>query len=337
MSHYRWIPWTQPVISSNTQYGETSASSVNTSSSGSPGFAWKASDGLHEGNSCSWESARDAFPAWWRWAFPVTLRISHLKLYNKYSSFTHLTKNVTVYADKDMSRRIGQGVFSCEPFATLDIDFEVPVVTSFLWVVCEDGYMPNNTYVGLGEVEITAEEGVRLYDVRFLDWDGTLLKSETVEYGRAVEPPSDPVRQGYHFDGWSANTDYVTSDMTVTAQYTKIADEYLLTTLKSLLEEMNLPVETGAFTDTPLDRYAVLTPLSDSFELYADNRPEHEVQEVRISLFDKGNYLRTRSRIVSALLASGIVITDRRYIGREDDTGYHHSAIDVAQVYNTEE
>ena len=30
-------------------------------------------------------------------------------------------------------------------------------------------------------------------------------------------------------------------------------------------------------------------------------------------------------------------ITDRRYIGHEDDTGYHHYAIDVAKYYILEE
>ena len=30
-------------------------------------------------------------------------------------------------------------------------------------------------------------------------------------------------------------------------------------------------------------------------------------------------------------------ITDRRYIGHEDDTGFHHYAIDVAKLYGLEE
>jgi len=337
MSGYRWIPWTQPIISSNTEYGLVAASSVN--SSGTPAFAWKASDGIHEGPSCSWESSRDAFPAWWKWSFPATLRISHLKLYNKFSSYSHLTKSVSVYADADMGRLIAQGQFEQAAFATLDLDLDEPVVTDTLWVVCEDGYMPSNTYVGLGEVEITAEEGIRQCTVQFLDWDGTVLKSETVDSGGSVMPPADPSREGYEFDGWSESTAHVTEDMTVRALFTPISvgDRYLLTTLKGIIGSMGIPVETGVFSDTPPDCYVVLTPLVDSFELYADNRPEHEVQEVRISLFDKGNYLRTRGRIVSALLASEITITDRRYITHEDDTGYHHSAIDVAQVYNTEE
>ena len=31
------------------------------------------------------------------------------------------------------------------------------------------------------------------------------------------------------------------------------------------------------------------------------------------------------------------MITDRRYIGHEDDTGYHHYAMDVAKLYGLEE
>ena len=40
--------------------------------------------------------------------------------------------------------------------------------------------------------------------------------------------------------------------------------------------------------------------------------------------------------IEKALLEAGITITDRRYIGHEDDTGYHHFAIDTAKHYELE-
>ena len=43
-----------------------------------------------------------------------------------------------------------------------------------------------------------------------------------------------------------------------------------------------------------------------------------------------------RDQIVGALLAADIDITDRRYIGHEDDTGYFHYAIDVAKSYELE-
>lgn len=107
----------------------------------------------------------------------------------------------------------------------------------------------------------------------------------------------------------------------------------LLSEVKQVVEQCDIPVETGVFSDVPPDTYAVLTPLSDSFDIHADNKPGVDVQEVRLSLFSKKNYLKTKNTIVHALLASDITITSRRYIGHEDDTGYHHYAIDVAKSY----
>ena len=78
-------------------------------------------------------------------------------------------------------------------------------------------------------------------------------------------------------------------------------------------------------------------PLYDSFVLHADNAPNAEVQEVRISLFSKGNYNQTKSKIIRALISTDITITARKYVGHEDDTGYNHYAIDVAKEYGMEE
>ena len=111
----------------------------------------------------------------------------------------------------------------------------------------------------------------------------------------------------------------------------------------SLLSELNtllaplVPIETGVFSEPPPDRYLVITPLSDSFELFADNQPNSEIQEARLSIFDKGSYTALKNQIVRVLLDADITITDRRYIGHEDDTGFHHFAIDVAQNYELEE
>ena len=95
----------------------------------------------------------------------------------------------------------------------------------------------------------------------------------------------------------------------------------------SLLEELNtllsplISVETGVFSETAPDRYAVITPMADTFELFGDDIPLHETQEARISIFDKGNYMVLKNQIVRTLLEADFYITDRRYIGHEDDTG----------------
>lgn len=111
----------------------------------------------------------------------------------------------------------------------------------------------------------------------------------------------------------------------------------LLSELKSIAEKLNIKVETGVFSDAPPDEYIVLTPLADSFEMHCDNLPEYEIQEVRISIFSKGNYTALKNKFVTALLKADITITDRRYIGHEDDTGYHHYAVDTAKSYRMEE
>lgn len=111
----------------------------------------------------------------------------------------------------------------------------------------------------------------------------------------------------------------------------------LLSELKTVIEAVGLPVETGVFSDEPPEEYVVVTPLADTYELHADNLPEYETQEARLSLFSKGNYTQRKEQLSNALLAADFVITDRRYIGHEDDTGYHHYAIDVAKLYGLEE
>lgn len=111
----------------------------------------------------------------------------------------------------------------------------------------------------------------------------------------------------------------------------------LLAELNTLLEPTGLPVETGVFSDAAPDSYLVLTPLSDSFEMFADNKPHFETQEIRLSLFSKGSYIRHRNSIVRALLDGDYTITDRRYIGWDDTSGYHQYAIDIQKDYELKE
>ena len=107
----------------------------------------------------------------------------------------------------------------------------------------------------------------------------------------------------------------------------------ILEELAALFTGLGVPVETGVFSDVAPDEYVVITPLGDTFELYGDNRPEFETQEARLSLFSKGNYLQLKNSTVVALLDNEFTITSRLYIGHEDDTGYHHYAIDASKLY----
>lgn len=108
----------------------------------------------------------------------------------------------------------------------------------------------------------------------------------------------------------------------------------VLNELNQIFEKLNIPVETGVFSNKAPNTYIVLTPLIDNFDAFADNKPEVEIREVRLSLFTKENYTNVVANIVAELFYNDFTITQRRYIGHEDDTGYHNYAIDVAKHYS---
>jgi len=110
----------------------------------------------------------------------------------------------------------------------------------------------------------------------------------------------------------------------------------ILEELTGLLTQHDIPSETGAFSDSAPDTYVVLTPLTDRFEIFGDNYPLIDVNEVRISLFSKGNYLELQKQITQVLLQADFTITDRLFVGFEKETKYFHVAIDVAKHYEME-
>lgn len=107
----------------------------------------------------------------------------------------------------------------------------------------------------------------------------------------------------------------------------------ILKDIREVIEPLGLPIETGVFSKKAPDEYLVITPMSDVFDYYADNLPRADMQEARLSLFSKGNYLARKKDIVRRLLGADFTITDRRYLGYEEDTGFHHFAIDVLKEY----
>ena len=110
--------------------------------------------------------------------------------------------------------------------------------TVTLTVTPEEGYELKSISVNGEEIEGTSfvmpaenvtivvefAEQIKVYTVVFKNWDGTILKTEEVEEGKAATAPETPVREAdedntYEFIGWSEDFSNVTSDMGIIAQF----------------------------------------------------------------------------------------------------------------------
>lgn len=68
-------------------------------------------------------------------------------------------------------------------------------------------------------INVNAQFVIKSYTVTFKDWNGTTLKTQTVNHGSAATAPANPGRSGYSFSGWDKSFSNVTGNLAVTAQY----------------------------------------------------------------------------------------------------------------------
>ena len=69
-----------------------------------------------------------------------------------------------------------------------------------------------------GEVELNTS-----CVVTFKDYDGAVLKTESVKSGQNATPPTNPTRDGYIFIGWDKGLDNISGDTVITAKYQKLS------------------------------------------------------------------------------------------------------------------
>jgi hypothetical protein len=69
--------------------------------------------------------------------------------------------------------------------------------------------------------EIPKPEVPVSYTVTFLDWNGTILKMDSVNKGGEATAPTNLIREGYTFTGWNKPFNNITSNLSVMAQYSQ--------------------------------------------------------------------------------------------------------------------
>ena len=110
----------------------------------------------------------------------------------------------------------------------------------------------------------------------------------------------------------------------------------ILEEVKTLLDPLNIPIETGTFKGVAPNNYIVLVPLLDTYPFNADDEPQVDKQELRITLFAKANYIHLKNQIIRKLLNNYFCITERIYNGYDNETGYYQYTIDIAKTYDIE-
>ena len=110
----------------------------------------------------------------------------------------------------------GDGVYQHGATATLNATPNA----GYHFVQWSDGNTDNpRTMTIISDITLSAKFAINVYSVRFLDWNGTEIKGESVEYQSAATAPDDPTREGYTFIGWDNDFSKITEEMTITAQY----------------------------------------------------------------------------------------------------------------------
>ena len=63
------------------------------------------------------------------------------------------------------------------------------------------------------------KDQTKQYSVTFKDYDGTILKEELVDENTSAQAPTNPIREGYEFIGWSEDFSNVAKNLIVIAQW----------------------------------------------------------------------------------------------------------------------
>ena len=98
----------------------------------------------------------------------------------------------------------------------------------------------NNKVTGIsvgshGDRTFTARWNINTYTVTFKNYDGTILETQTVDYGATVvyggATPTRPAtaQYTYYWTGWDKPLTNITSNLTITATFSSTVNKYTIT------------------------------------------------------------------------------------------------------------
>lgn len=138
-----------------------------------------------------------------------------------------LTGNASSYTTGNKGATLTINGTSVGSGSSFSISLGTDISITSVDVVFKGSHNQTNTSTTLTNLVYTVEyiDPSSLCTVTFVDWDGTVLKTETIEIGSSATPPTDPVRNGYNFIGWDGSYSNVSADIVITALYDLIPVE----------------------------------------------------------------------------------------------------------------
>ena len=161
--------------------------------------------------SVSGATTKTATISWTQPTLPTGATINSCTLTGNTSSFTTGNKGATLTINNT----------SVNSNSAFTINLGTNISTTSVTASFKGGHKQTNTSVTLSNLIYTVDytDPSSLRTVTFVDWDGTILKTENIEVGGTATAPADPVRNGYNFIGWDIDFSNVLENLTVTAQY----------------------------------------------------------------------------------------------------------------------
>ena len=146
------------------------------------------------------------------------------------AKLTNITEDKAVYAKYSSSVRKYKVIF-CDYDGAVLSQSDVAYGSSAVAPANpkREGYRFNGwdkTFTNItGELTVRATY-IQQFTVKFVDYDGSVIDTQVVDYNESAKAPQSPVRENYRFKGWSTEFTNVKHDITVKAEYIK---QYIVT------------------------------------------------------------------------------------------------------------
>jgi len=168
-----------------------------------------------------------------------------------------------------------------------------------------------------GDATYTAQfsSTVRRYTVTFVDWDGRVIRTETVNYGANATAPANPTRPGYNFIGWDRGYSNITSNITVRALYNPV------TTPPPYIPG---PIITPVIPPTPTPEPEVTPPIRPI--------PAPRDQGEVLGVEDKQAWALLNLLLAIGTALASIILVIRYFVGKKEDDEKNENAKEADKI-----